>query len=385
MKKNKARNNARNNVFRILLFFLFCVFAAGIIVNSAYATDSTATDTSFNPVKTRSVTIVKNDRVTSTKYFISPGDILSISVYDEPSFAQPEIVVRPDGYATIDPIGEVYVEGLDIAAMTNLLEDKFKEYLNEPRISVNIKEFNPASVNIFGAVQKPGTYQQATGISKNYYADSKNPIVRTDLTLTNVISNAGGFSVDADLSNINVKGADGIEKKLNLWKFIKEGDTSQNIKLKSGDTIFVPKTDSITINDEDYKLLTRMSLYPVSFPVRVVGEVKTAGTFNITGESPYLNTAISSAAGYTLDANKTTVVVYRKAGNDKLARIYVDPFKQDFVLRPNDLVEVRKRTFMKFVYGADYINRLIMPFSNLGGGLNSWSNWINPHRVNYIP
>jgi len=60
-------------------------------------------------------------------------------------------------------------------------------------------------VFIFGSVQKPGTYQQATQITKNYYADSKNPTVRTDLTISNVISNAGGVLADADLSNISVK------------------------------------------------------------------------------------------------------------------------------------------------------------------------------------
>ncbi|EKD26292.1 MAG: hypothetical protein ACD_79C01279G0001, partial [uncultured bacterium] len=201
---------------------------------------------------------------------------MSVSVYAEPDLLQPEIIVRPDGYATIDPVGEVFVEGLDIMELTKILEEKFKSYLNEPRISVNIRDFNPASIYIFGAVQKPGTYQQVTQTSK-YYGDTKNPSVKTDLTLTNVISNAGGISIDADLSNIKITSANKKEKKIDLWKFIKDGDVSQNIKLKSGDVIFVPKVDSITINDEDFKLLTNMSLFPATFPVRVVGEVGAAG------------------------------------------------------------------------------------------------------------
>ncbi len=126
-----------------------------------------------------------------------------------------------------------------------------------------------------------------------------------------------------------------------------------------------------------------MSLFPVSFPVRVLGEVRTGGVFNIKGESPFLNTAIASAAGYTLDANKSIVIVYRKNNNEKLSKIFVDPFKQDFVLRPNDVVEVRKRTFMKFVYAADYLNRIVSPFMTIPGAGNSWADWFNPDRRYY--
>jgi len=331
------------------------------------------------PIRQESVTIIKNDNIPSEKYKIVAGDVLSVSVYAEPDLLQPEVIVRPDGYATIDPVGEVFIEGLDITELTKILEEKFKDYLNEPRISINIRDFNPASIYIFGAVQKPGTYQQVTQTSK-YYGDTKNPSVKTDLTLTNVISNAGGISIDADLSNIKITSANKKEKKIDLWKFIKDGDVSQNIKLKSGDVIMVPKVDSITINDEDFKLLTNMSLFPATFPVRVVGEVGAGGTFDISGDSPYLNTAISDARGYTLDANKTIVVVYRKAENEKLAKIYVDPFNQDFVLRPNDLVEVRKRTFMKVVFGAEYVSRIISPFISLPNAYNTWAEVFKPNR-----
>jgi len=361
---------------KIIYNLLFSILTILLISSTAYGNVSNPAEI---PVRQESVTIIKNDRIPSEKYRIVAGDILSISIYDEPNFLQPEIIVRPDGYATIDPVGEIYVEGLDIKDLTNILENKFKDYINEPRISINIKEFNPASIYIFGAVEKPGTYQQITQTSK-YYGDTKNPSVKTDLTLTNVISNAGGISIDADLSNIKITSVDKKERNVDLWKFIKESDVSQNIKLKSGDVIFVSKVDAVTMSDEDFKMLTKMSLTPTTFPVRVVGEVRTAGTFNIKGESPYLNTAIASANGYNLEANKSIVLVYRKASNDKLARIYVDPFKQDFVLRPNDLVEVRKRTFMKVVSGASYFSTIISPFISAPNSYNTWAEVFKPNR-----
>ena len=371
-------------------------------------TANSAINSPEQPVVSKSVTIIKNDFAGNNRYTIQPGDIISVTVYGEPDLAQPEIVVRPDGYATIDPVGEVYVEGFDIQSLTKELSGKFANYINEPIISLNIKEINPPSVYIFGAVQKPGNYQQMTQVSK-YFADSKNPIVRTDFSLTNVIANAGGLANDADISNITVTSADKKEKKVNLWRFLKDGDVSQNLRMRTGDVISVPAlksslinpdfkagTDMRTgdvisvpalksglINDDDYKLLARTSLAPESFPVRVVGEVQRGGTFNLTGESPYLNTVIANASGYTIEGNKSVVVVYRKAANDKLARIFVNPFKQDFVLRPNDVVEVRKRTLSKFVYGADYIVKLLTPGLTIPSIGNSWADLVDPHRRTY--
>lgn len=355
---------------KFLQMFIIAFLTAGMLASTAYSGEI--------PARLESITIVKNENPQQDKYKITAGDVLSLSVYSEPDLAQPEIIVRPDGYATISPIGEVYVEGFDIEQLTKIIVSRFKSYLNEPIISLNVKEFNPALVYVFGAVQKPGTYQQITQTSK-YYGDSKNPTVKTDLTLSNVISNAGGITVEADLSNITVTNREGIQKKIDLLKFIKDRDVSQNIKLKTGDMVFIPKVNA-PMSDEDFKLLTRMALFPATFPVRVVGEVNNAGVFNITGDSPYVDTAIANASGYSLNANKTVLVVYRKSPNDKLSKIFVTPFKHDFVLRPNDLVEVRKRNFMKVVAGADYLSRIISPFSAIPSASNSWADLIKPMR-----
>jgi len=363
----------------LVLFFTFAL----LFGKQAYCQEPAKAEV---PVRQESVTVIKNDKVGKVleRYKLCPGDVLSLSIYDELDLTQPSIIIRPDGYATINPIGEVYIEGMDIKDLTKLLYEKFSDYLVDPKISVNVTDFSPASVYIFGAVEKPGTYQQAIQISKNYYADSKNPTVKTDLSLINVISNAGGIASDADLSNISVTGLENKVKKIDLWKFIKENDVTQNVKLQAGDVIYIPKLEGGIIADEDFRTLTRMSLFPATYPVRVIGEVKMQGTIELSGTSPYLNTAISSAQGYTLDANRTVVLVHRKAGDEKLAKIYVSPFKQDFVLRPNDLVEVRKREFMKFVFGMDYLARILSPFNMIPAVGNGWADLVAPRRRYYI-
>lgn len=327
-----------------------------------------------------SITVIKNqERMSDTRYLISPGDVFSFSVYDEPTFTQPEIIVRPDGYATIEPLGELYVAGYDIKTLTGILYEKMSFYLKEPRISLNIKEFHPASIYIYGAVQKPGNYQQIIQANR-IVSDSKNPTVKTDLTLSNVISNAGGITYDADLEHVTITSIDNKKREINLWKLIKDGDVTQNILLHSGDVVYVPRMETIPLGDDEFKLLISTPIFPVSFPVRVIGEVNKAGIFNISSETPYLNSAIALASGYTIDANKKFVKIYRNTPDGKISEIIVDPYRIDFVLRPNDLVDVEGRRTLKTVRAFSYINTILSPFAAAGSATNNWADVMDPGR-----
>ena len=107
-----------------ILFLSFVFFLT--FCNKGFCTEISPAKT---PLTQGSVTIVKNDNFSALNYKIIPGDIISVSVYDEPNFLQPEIIVRPDGYATIDPIGEILVEGLNIQDLTRIIEKNFKNFL----------------------------------------------------------------------------------------------------------------------------------------------------------------------------------------------------------------------------------------------------------------
>jgi protein involved in polysaccharide export with SLBB domain len=124
------KKNNKFNIFNILFLSSLCFL---IFNNQAFSAETL--NPSEIPVRQESIRIIKNENSSNEKYKISSGDILSISVYDEPDLTQSDIVVRPDGCATINPIGEVYVEGLDIHELTNVLEEKFKPYLNNPQVS----------------------------------------------------------------------------------------------------------------------------------------------------------------------------------------------------------------------------------------------------------
>ena len=325
----------------------------------------------------QSITVIKNEF--APRYIIQSGDVLSFSVYDEPDFTQPEIIVRPDGYATIQPVGEIFVADLDLNDLTSILEKRMLAYVNEPQVFVNIREFNPASFYIFGAVQKPGAYQQIIQFSR-IATSSQDPSVKLNLTISNILSNSGGINHDADLTNIQVTNKIGEQKIVNLLKFLKDGDISQDIILTPGDAIFVPKVETILYGDTEFKIICAAGLFPEKFPVRVLGEVNTPGIYYVTSDTPYLNSAVAMAQGYRLSAKKKAVLIHRKNFDDKTTKIVINPRKVDFMLRPNDIIEIKDRKIIKIANGADYVSRFLAPFYGIPNVFNTWAEVFNPNR-----
>jgi len=352
-----------------------------IFVQSAQCADTSNKITKTTPVLKQSITVIRNEgRILGSRYLIQPGDTFSFSVYDEPNFAQPEITVRPDGYATIEPVGEVYVAGSDIQTLTNTISEKLSYFIRNPQISINIKEFHPAVVYVYGAVQRPGMFQQNTQASGRGLADPKNPMVKIDLNIANVIANAGGIKEDADLEHVEVTDKSGGKKTVNLWKFLHDGDIAQNLLLRSGDKVYIPKLNSVTQNDENFKLLANSSIFPETFPVRVIGEVNKAGLYEISSKTPYLNSAVAMASGYTIDANKRSILILRKSPSGNISKIYVNPKKIDLVLRPDDIITVNEKKYVGGVRLADYMTRFISPIFGIPNAINSWADVFDPSR-----
>ncbi len=296
----------------------------------------------------------------SDRYTISPGDIISVSIFGEPDLSQKNIIIKSDGYATIHPFGEVKINGLNIDDANDLITSKFKQYIINPKVTVELNDVCTAKVYIYGAVQKPGLYQKTFDLKKDNSNFGKN----FPLTLANVVVNAGGIKHNADIQNVQVINMlTGENKSYNLLEFLKNGDISQNIYLNSYDKVYVPVNNSdAQLSDEDFLLLVSSSLIPEEFPVRVLGAVKKPGIQFLNSKSPRLNSAIAASQGFTLDAKSNAVMVKRLTPQGNIATIIVNPDINDLILRPDDLIQViDKRTtplgkcfdFLKLLLGGN--------------------------------
>ncbi|TNC83655.1 MAG: capsular biosynthesis protein [Thalassolituus sp.] len=118
-------------------------------------------------------------------YRLGAGDLISISVYDEPDLSL-ELRIGLSGTISYPLLGDVDVQGLSPKQLELKLLEKLKgPYLVDPSVSVSIMEYRPFYVT--GEVEKPGSYSFHPG-----------------LTVERAISIAGGFTERASKNRIYV-------------------------------------------------------------------------------------------------------------------------------------------------------------------------------------
>lgn len=264
--------------------------------------------------------------VSGNEYIIGPFDTLDIQVWNQQELNR-TIELDQEAALTFPLIGKIFAKGLSISELEQLIEKKLADgFLDNPKVTVSVKEYKSQKVHIFGEVNKPGSYS-----------------IKGKTHILEVISEAGGFTKDAgqiikiihaeqgeDLSsennkeNVGVVGGQDLDPNkspkvvtIDFDRFEADGDFSK-LYVVAGDTIHVSQNQWIF----------------------VIGEVEKPGQFkwrkNLT-----VHQAISIAGGPT------------KLGKSKRAKRFrvtdgieneSNPEMSDLVI-PNDIIKVPRRHF----------------------------------------
>lgn len=158
-------------------------------------------------------------------YKVQPGDVLIISVLNEPDFEK-EVKVSANGTILYPLIGEVAVKGEDISLVTQKLTALLNEFLVDPQVSVFIKQFS--KVFVYGEVIKPGSFE-----------------LSEKMTLLQCISLAGGLKDRANPKKLNIKRIK--EGKItsimvDMTAITQKEHSDQDVELEPGDVIIVPES-----------------------------------------------------------------------------------------------------------------------------------------------
>lgn len=91
-------------------------------------------------------------------YRIGAQDLLEVSVFGVDELTQ-EVRVNSNGQVSLPLIGAVMAGGKTIPELEESIATKLEEgYLQDPQVSVFVKEFTSQRVTLGGAVRKPGIY-----------------------------------------------------------------------------------------------------------------------------------------------------------------------------------------------------------------------------------
>lgn len=196
-------------------------------IPSYWATGQTQIAADASQSVPRTVTSEKTFQDRYPRYKLEPGDAFDISFELNPEFNQ-SVVVQPDGFVTLRGAGDVQVAGQTIPELTNTLRTVYEKILNQPMISVVLKDFQKPYFIADGQVARPGKYD-----------------LRGETSLTQAIAMAGGFTDSSKHSQVLLfrKANDGwySAKIFNVKKMEKEGNLREDPQLRPGDMLFVPK------------------------------------------------------------------------------------------------------------------------------------------------
>ncbi len=306
-------------------------------------------------------------------YKINVGDILSVNIYNQPDLSGSSILVRSDGNASFNGVGELQVAGKTIREAAELLESQVRELVREPKITLTVSESKPPTVYLAGAVMRPGVLQAGSNSSASTgNADSEtkssgtsgNTGSRMDFRLSSVLAAAGGVKLSADLANVTITRDGDLYKTVNLWGMLKQGDTNADIMLQNGDSVYIPELPDQALDDATYRLLLTSAIGPKTFPIRIIGEVKQPGVYELNGTTPYLNSAIAKGGGFNVGANRKVVALRRFSSEDKFSTLFIDPNKHDFILRPNDVIYVSELKAYQAGRFAENASKILSPLTS---------------------
>jgi polysaccharide biosynthesis/export protein len=160
----------------------------------------------------------------STSYVIGPSDMLTVTVWKEPTLSG-NILVRPDGMITMSLIGDVQAAGLTPLQLADQIAVKLKKFIQDPNVSVVVGEVHSKVIYLLGEVGKKGPVEMTSG-----------------MTLLDAIAAAGGLTDYANAKKMYIlrDEAGKHEKILVHYKEALKGDSQFNLILEPGDTIVVP-------------------------------------------------------------------------------------------------------------------------------------------------
>src|SRR5438034_2221319 len=251
----------------------------------------------------------------ATDYVVGPQDVLTITSYDQADLSG-RFAVETDGTFTYPLIGRFRAGGLTLRQVEDQLKKRLKDegYFRNPQVTVAVEQYKSQKVFIVGEVRNPGTYTLSGNmnlVEALARAGSTLPTATEEAVIVPARGNASGPRMpDGQDANDVVR--------VNL-RDLENGVFSQNAVLRDGDTIFVPRAESVYL----------------------FGQVKNPGAYPLQQKNTTVLQALSLAGGVTDRGSTARIDIVRIVnGEKKELRVKLgDPVK------PGDTIIVHERFF----------------------------------------
>jgi protein involved in polysaccharide export with SLBB domain len=160
------------------------------------------------------------------RYRVRKSDVVEVKFKFSPEFDQ-TIKVQPDGFVTLDEVGDLKVEDKTLPELTEAIRRAYQGILHEPIVTVSLKDFDKPFFIAAGQVGHPGKYE-----------------LRSDTTLVEALAIAGDITTAAKHSQVVLLASRNLQEDPHLLP---------------GDMLFVPQNKISKI--QRYLPTTSMGMY----------------------------------------------------------------------------------------------------------------------------
>ena len=240
-------------------------------------------------------------------YVLGPGDNVIIYLWGRVE-RELNLTVDREGKVFVPPIGEMVVWGKTVSEFQTNLRNEFSEVYSEFKMNVTLGKIRSIRVYVVGEVNKPGAYT-----------------VSSLTTLFNALYQAGGPNERGSMRSLKLLRGGKLKQEIDLYDFLARGDNSVDVRLKSGDAIFVPV---------------------VGAQVAIEGEVKRPAIYELNGEETGTD-MLALAGGATAEGYLRKVTVERVVERDEPRLLDIDldttsaSYDSAFTVRDGDHITVQ--------------------------------------------
>ena len=220
---------------------------------------------------------------TPVNYRLGAGDQVIIDIWGTHQVSIQE-TISPDGAISIENIGLVFLNGMTVNQATSYLKKELNKIYSglsgdspTSHIKVSLGNTRTIQVNVMGEVYQPGTYA-----------------LSAFSTVFHALYSAGGVSEIGSLRNINVVRNGKTIAHVDVYEFIMQGKTKDDISLQEGDVIIVSPYEAL---------------------VKIEGNVKRPMKYEMKKDET-VSTLLKYAGNFSSDAYTRSMKVVRQNGRE---------------------------------------------------------------------
>jgi protein involved in polysaccharide export with SLBB domain len=212
-------------------------------------------------------------------YRLGPGDRLVLILTGDVE-ASYQLDVTREGFVVVPQVGQIYVANLTLGQLEQLMASRLSRVYSgvrgtnqgSTRFSISVARLRSNQVYVVGDVQRPGSY-----------------VVSSAGTALSALYAAGGPTVNGSLRRVEIRRGGRTVDTLDVYDYLIRGDASHDVRLETGDIVFVPVHGS---------------------RVRVVGEIVRPATYELrAGET--LSDLLVAAGGFLATASAQRILIER--------------------------------------------------------------------------